>query len=195
MKKLTFLSFILLSFQFYAQIVFKDPSYDVSILSNGKVIELSAEKINVRFPSKRQPKIINQGTNKFLEIDGQIIQLNILEVDGVTKKMMRKDTAFERTILTKHSEYEMNYFRKDLGLKIINPENQWVIVNGRGWLIWYFKLGNVPKKGQNQFELQLYATTLVGDKIIFINAPMLKNTDFGESANMVNELMESMLVK
>lgn len=195
MKKLTFLSFILLSFQFYAQIVFKDPSYDVSILSNGKVIELSAEKINVRFPSKRQPKIINQGTNKFLEIDGQIIQLNILEVDGVTKKMMRKDTAFERTILTKHSEYEINYFRKDLGLKIINPENQWVIVNGRGWLIWYFKLGNVPKKGQNQFELQLYATTLVGDKIIFINAPMLKNTDFGESANMVNELMESMLVK
>ena len=195
MKKLTFLSFILLSFQFYAQIVFKDPSYDVSILSNGKVIELSAEKINVRFPSKRQPKIINQGTNKFLEIDGQIIQMNILEVDGITKKMMRKDTAFERTILTKHSEYEMNYFRKDLGLKIINPENQWVIVNGRGWLIWYFKLGNVPKKGQNQFELQLYATTLVGDKIIFINAPMSKNTDFGESANMVNELMESMLVK
>lgn len=195
MKKLTFLSFILLSFQFYAQIVFKDPSYDVSIVSNGKVIELSAEKINVRFPSKRQPKIINQGTNKFLEIDGQIIQMNILEVDGITKKMMRKDTAFERTILTKHSEYEMNYFRKDLGLKIINPENQWVIVNGRGWLIWYFKLGNVPKKGQNQFELQLYATTLVGDKIIFINAPMLKNTDFGESANMVNELMESMLVK
>lgn len=195
MKKLTFLSFILLSFQFYAQIVFKDPSYDVSILSNGKVIELSAEKINVRFPSKRQPKIINQGTNKFLEIDGQIIQMNILEVDGITKKMMRKDTAFERTILTKHSEYEMNYFRKDLGLKIINPENQWVIVNGRGWLIWYFKLGNVPKKGQNQFELQLYATTLVGEKIIFINAPMLKNTDFGESANMVNELMESMLVK
>lgn len=195
MKKLTFLSFILLSFQFYAQIVFKDPSYDVSIASNGKVIELSAEKINVRFPSKRQPKIINQGTNKFLEIDGQIIQMNILEVDGITKKMMRKDTAFERTILTKHSEYEMNYFRKDLGLKIINPENQWVIVNGRGWLIWYFKLGNVPKKGQNQFELQLYATTLVGDKIIFINAPMLKNTDFGESANMVNELMESMLVK
>ena len=195
MKKLTFLSFILLSFQFYAQIVFKDPSYDVSIVSNGKVIELSAEKINVRFPSKRQPKIINQGTNKFLEIDGQIIQMNILEVDGITKKMMRKDTAFERTILTKHSEYEMNYFRKDLGLKIINPENQWVIVNGRGWLIWYFKLGNVPKKAKNQFELQLYATTLVGDKIIFINAPMLKNTDFGESANMVNELMESMLVK
>ena len=195
MKKLTFLSFILLSFQFYAQIVFKDPSYNVSILSNGKVIELSAEKINVRFQSKRQPKIINQGTNKFLEIDGQIIQLNILEVDGITKKMMRTDTAFERTILTKHSEYEMNYFRKDLGLKIINPENQWVIVNGRGWLIWYFKLGNVPKKGQNQFELQLYATTLVGDKIIFINAPMSKNTDFGESANMVNELMESMLVK
>ena len=195
MKKLTFLSFILLSFQFYAQIVFKDPSYDVSIVSNGKVIELSAEKINVRFPSKRQPKIIKQESNKFIEIDGQIIQLNILEVDGVTKKMMRKDTAFERTILTKHSEYEMNYFRKDLGLKIINPENQWVIVNGRGWLIWYFKLGNVPKKGQNQFELQLYATTLVGDKIIFINAPMSKNTDFGESANMVNELMESMLVK
>jgi hypothetical protein len=195
MKKLTFLSFILLSFQFYAQIGFKDPSYDLSIVSNGKVIELSAEKINVRFPSKRQPKLIKQESNKFIEIDGQIIQLNILEVDGVTKKMMRKDTAFERTILTKHSEYEMNYFRKDLGLKIINPENQWVIVNGRGWLIWYFKLGNVPKKGQNQFELQLYATTLVGDKIILINAPMLKNTDFGESANMVNELMESMLVK
>lgn len=195
MKKLTFLSFILLSFQFYAQIGFKDPSYDLSIVSNGKVIELSAEKINVRFPSKRQPKLIKQESNKFIEIDGQIIQLNILDVDGVTKKMMRKDTAFERTILTKHSEYEMNYFRKDLGLKIINPENQWVIVNGRGWLIWYFKLGNVPKKGQNQFELQLYATTLVGDKIIFINAPMLKNTDFGESANMVNELMESMLVK
>lgn len=195
MKKLTFLSFILLSFQFYAQIVFKDPSYNVSILSNGKVIELSAEKINVRFQSKRQPKLIKQESNKFIEIDGQIIQLNILEVDGITKKMMRTDTAFERTILTKHSEYEMNYFRKDLGLKIINPENQWVIVNGRGWLIWYFKLGNVPKKGQNQFELQLYATTLVGDKIIFINAPMSKNTDFGESANMVNELMESMLVK
>jgi hypothetical protein len=195
MKKLTFLSFILFSFQFYAQIGFKDPSYDLSIVSNGKVIELSAEKINVRFQSKRQPKLIKQESNKFIEIDGQIIQLNILEVDGVTKKMMRKDTAFERTILTKHSEYEMNYFRKDLGLKIINPENQWVNVNGRGWLIWYFKLGNVPKKGQNQFELQLYATTLVGDKIIFINAPMLKNTDFGESANMVNELMESMLVK
>lgn len=195
MKIFTFLSFIFLSFPFYTQIDFKDPSYDLSIVSNGKVIELSAEKINVRFPSKRQPKLIKQESNKFIEIDGQIIQMNILEVNGITKKMMRRDTAFERTILTKHSEYELNYFRKDLGLKIVNPENQWVFVGGRSWLIWYFKIGNVPKNVQNQCELQLYATTLVGDKIIFINAPMSKNTDFGESANLVNELMESMLVK
>lgn len=195
MKIFAFLGFILLSFPFNSQIDFKDPSYDLSIVSNGKVIELSAEKINVRFPSKRQPKLIKQESNKFIEIDGQIIQMNILEVNGITKKMMRRDTAFERTILTKHSEYELNYFRKDLGLKIVNPENQWVSVGGRSWLIWYFKIGNVPKNVRNQCELQLYATTLVGDKIIFINAPMSKNTDFGESANLVNELMESMLVK
>ncbi len=121
--------------------------------------------------------------------------MNILKVDGITKKMRRKDTGFERTILTKHSEYEINYIRKELGIKIMNPENQWVSVGGRSWLIWYFKIGNAPKNVQNQFELQLYATTLIGDKIICINAPMQKNTDFGESANLVNELMESMLVK
>lgn len=195
MKIITFLSFILLSFSFYTQINFNDPSYDLSIVSNGKVIELSAEKIKVQFPSKRQPKLIKQGSNKFLEIDGQIIQMNILKLDGITKKMRRKDTEFERTILTKHSEYEINYIRKELGIKIMNPENQWVSVGGRSWLIWYFKIGNAPKNVQNQFELQLYATTLIGDKIICINAPMQKNTDFGESANLVNELMESMLVK
>ena len=52
-------------------------------------------------------------------------------------------------------------------------------------------LGKMSSLG---FEIQLFATTVIGDKVLIINAPILIGGDFSNSALIVNEIMESLII-
>ena len=99
----------------------------------------------------------------------------------------------EKQLLEEYSNYELDYFKNELGIEAINPSSQWVVTKSKGWFIWYFKVGNTPVQVEKQVTIQLFASTVIGDKILTVNAPILSDGDFNKAALIVNDMMEAMI--
>lgn len=161
-------------------------------ISNNELI-YSSSLTTVKFPLKRQVTVSPQ--NNFVTIDSQIIQIITLKFDGYKKDTNEENLNNQKELLDAYSNYEMEYFKSDLGVEIINPNSQWVVTKSKGWFIWYFKIGKVPTQVDHQTEIQLFATSVIGDKVLIINAPIMTGGDFSKAALIVNEFMEALTIK
>jgi hypothetical protein len=132
--------------------------------------------------------------DNFLTIDSQLIQISILQVDGYKTNMANLDSTEQKQLLTAYSNYELEYFTKDLHIEVNSPRNQWVKSNSRHWLIWYFRVDGLPKDAVRNVQFQLFSSTVIGDKIVTINAPVLEGGNPGKGAAIVNQLMETLAV-
>ena len=159
--------------------------------SNNELI-CSSSTMTVKFPLKRETTVLLQ--NNFVTIDNQTIQIMSLKFDGYNKNTKGENLNNQKELLVAYSNYELTYFKNDLGVEIINPNSQWVVTKSKGWFIWYFKVGKVPTQVDMQTQIQLFSTTIIGDKILIINAPILTNGDFSKAALIVNEIMEALTI-
>ena len=159
--------------------------------SNNELI-YSSSSTTVKFPLKRQTTLSPQ--NNFVTIDSQIIQIMTLKFDGYRKDTKGENLNNQKELLHAYSKYELEYIKSNLGVEIINPNSQWVVTKSKGWFIWYFKLGKVTTQVETQTEIQLFATTVIGDKILIINAPIITGGDFSKAALIVNEFMEALTI-
>lgn len=100
----------------------------------------------------------------------------------------------EKELLDTYSKYELAYFEKELGVQVINPNSQWVVTKSKGWFIWYFRVGNTPTQATKQTTIQLFASTVIGNKILTVNAPILSDRDFNKAGLIVNEMMEAIII-
>ena len=160
-------------------------------ISNNELI-YSSSLTTFKFPLKRQVTVSPQ--NNFVTIDNQIIQIITLKFDGYKKNTKDENLNNQKELLDAYSKYELEYFKSDLGVEIINPNSQWVVTKSKGWFIWYFKLGKVPNKVDPQTEIQLFATSVIRDKVLIINAPIMTGGDFSKAALIVNEFMEALTI-
>lgn len=160
-------------------------------ISNNELI-YSSSSTAFKFPLKRQVTVSPQ--NSFVTIDSQILQIMTLKFDGYQKDMKGENFNNQKELLDAYSKNELEYFKSDLGLEILNPSSQWVATKSKGWFIWYFKLGKVPTQVDTQTEIQLFATTVIGDKVLIINAPIMTGGDFSKVALIVNEFMEALTI-
>lgn len=160
-------------------------------MSNNELI-YSSSSTTIKFPLKRQVTVSPQ--NNFLTIDSQIIQIMTLKFDGYKKDTKGENLNNQKELLDTYSKYELEYFKSALGVEVINPNSQWVVTKSKGWFIWYFKLGKVPTQVDTQTEIQLFATTVIRDKVLIINAPIMTSGDFSKAALIVNEFMEVLTI-
>ena len=58
----------------------------------------------------------------------------------------------------------------------------------------FFRVGNLPTLLDQQTRVQLFASTVIGDKILTVNASILFDGDFRKAGLIVNEIMETMLI-
>jgi hypothetical protein len=165
---------------------------DGKLQKNNNEIIYSSPTTTVKFRLKRQVTVSPQ--NNFVTIDSQTIQIITLKFDGYKKVTKGENLSNQKELLDAYSKYELEYFKSDLGVEIINPNSQWVVTKSKGWFIWYFKVGKVPTQVDTQTEIQLYATTVIGDKILIINAPNMTGGDFSKAALIVNEFMEALTI-
>jgi hypothetical protein len=161
-------------------------------ISNNELI-YSSSLTTFKFPLKRQVTVSPQ--NNFVTIDNQIIQIITLKFDGYKKNTKDENLNNQKELLDAYSKYELEYFKSDLGVEIINPNSQWGVTKSKGWFIWYFKLGKVPNKVDPQTEIQLFATSVIRDKVLIINAPIMTGGDFSKAALIVNEFMETLTIR
>jgi hypothetical protein len=134
------------------------------------------------------PRLVNMLDQAgFFRIDSQLVQLVLLQIDSVVTGKTDEQS------LRAYATYEMDYLRDEVHIPLINPQTQWVRTpSGRGWLVWYFRVGKITLPVEYPVEIQLYASTLLGDKVLTINAPIMQGANFGKAGMLVNGLMETM---
>ena len=174
------------------QIIFSAVDSKLQTLKGNNELTCSSSTITVKFQLKRELVVLPQ--NNLLTIDSQAIQILFLKFSGYNKDTNGENLNNQKQLLDSYSKYELEYFKNDLSVEVINSNNQWVVTKSKGWFIWYFKVGNVPTQLDKQTEFQLFATTVIGDNILIINAPILTGGDFSKAAYIVNEMMEALII-
>ena len=90
-------------------------------ISNNELI-CSNSSTAFKFPLKRQVTVSPQ--NNFVTIDSQILQIMTLKFDGYQKDTKGENFNNQKELLDAYSKNELEYFKSDLGLEILNPSSQ-----------------------------------------------------------------------
>lgn len=192
--KITILTIILGFFvtNLYGQTSFSIIEMKINTIENNNSTEIiySNSSISINFAINR--KVTEMKPQNFVKIDDQIIQFSLLKINDDKKNFNNVNLNDQKQLLIDYSDYEIKYFKSELKIKILNPNNQWVLSKLREWFIWYFRIGDLNDKVEKPTEIQLFSTTIIENKILVINAPILKNGDFKKASYIVNELMESL---
>ncbi len=174
-----------------AQVSFSPVESKLSIIKSNDLTELvcTSPAVSIKFSLKRKLAIMPQ--NNFCEVGGQTIQITPLKINSYKKDVPGQSPNSEKQLLEAYSKYELDYFKNDLHIELINSSNQWVVIKAKGWFIWYFKVGNVPAQADKPTKIQLFASTVIGDNILTINAPVFTDDDFTKAGLIVNDMMET----
>lgn len=175
------------------QVLFSTVNSQLKTLKTSNSTELicSSSTMSIKFNLNRNVTVTAQ--NNLVKIDSQIIQITPLEFSGYQKDTSKLSVNSQKLLLDTYSKYELNYFN-ELGIEVLNPSSQWVVTKSKGWFIWYFRVGNIPTQVKNQIKIQLFASTIIGDKILTVNAPIASDGDFNKAALIVNEMMENLVI-
>lgn len=166
----------------------------LSLSKTNNLTELicSSPTMLIKFKLKHKLTIMPQ--KNLLSINGQIIQVTPLKINGYKNDVDLQNINNQKKLLEAYSEYELDYLKNDLRTELINLNNQWVIIKSKGWFIWYFRVGKVPIHADKQIKIQLFTSTIIGDNILTINAPMFTDGDFTKAGLIINEMMETLSI-
>ena len=179
----------LFTLNLFGQVSFSNVDIKLKVVKNNNTTQLICSNLttSIKFVLKRKVTVMQQ--NNIATIDSQTIQLTPLKFSGYKVSNLTMDD--QKQLLDTYVKYELDYFKNELNVEVINPNNQWVVTNSKGWFVWYFRVGNMPTQINKPTEIQLFASTVVGDKILTINAPIPTDSDFAKAGLIVNEMMET----
>lgn len=185
---------VIQSINLSAQVSFSPVNSKLETVSGNGLTDLlfTSKTLTVSFRLKYEVTALQQ--NNLASIDSQVIQVTALEYDGFKKDIKPGELSGQKQILGTYTNYELDYFKNDLGVEVINASHQWIEIKSRGWFIWYFKVGNIPTPVDRQTQIQLFASTVIGNKILTVNAPVLTGGNFEQAGLIVNSMMETLTI-
>lgn len=123
----------------------------------------------------------------FITIDKQILQATVIPVDkSIDVRSM--SSVKEREVLQKYMEFELDYYRKKLKQKYSNLQTEWMTLQGRQFLVWYF---DTPQN-EKLISRQIYVSTLFYDQVMDLNAPVFRSDDWGKARSLLVKLAGTM---
>ncbi len=123
----------------------------------------------------------------FITIDKQIVQATLLPADRSYDRKLSGPSPEKETLL-KYMNYELNYYKKKLKQNYSHLETEWMTLQGRTFLVWYF---NMPEN-YKLVSRQVYVSTLFYDQVVDLNAPVFKSDDWGKARSILVRLAGSM---
>src|SRR5262249_32567251 len=118
----------------------------------------------------------------FITIGKQIAQVTLVPADR-NIDMSRMTTEREKEVLLTYMEFELAYYRKKLRQRYSHLQTEWVSLQGRTFLLWYFDM----PENQKLVSRQVYVSTLFFQRVMDLNAPVFKTDDWGKArALLVN---------
>ena len=123
----------------------------------------------------------------FITIDKQILQATVIPVDK-SIDIHSASTSRERDVLQKYMQFELDYYRKKLKQKYTNLQTEWVTLQGKQFLVWYF---DTPQN-EKLISRQIYVSTLFYDQVMDLNAPVFRSDDWGKARSLLVKLAGTM---
>jgi len=123
----------------------------------------------------------------FVSVDGQIVQATLVPSQPAVDAR-QFTTAQEKEALTKYMNYELAYYKKKLKQNYTQLETEWITVNDRLFLVWYFDM----PKDYKLVSRQLYFSTLYQDQVLDLNAPVFKTEQFSHARGVLNKLVNTL---
>jgi hypothetical protein len=123
----------------------------------------------------------------FITIDKQIVQATLLPADKSSDRKLSGPSP-EKELLLKYMNYELSYYKKKLKQNYSHLETEWMTLQGRLFLVWYF---NMPEN-YKLVSRQVYVSTLFYDQVVDLNAPVFKADDWGKARTILVRLAGSM---
>ena len=123
----------------------------------------------------------------FITVDKQILQSTLVPIDKPS------DTAGlsadkQKTVLLRYMNYELDYYRKKLKQRYRDLQTEWITLNGRLFLLWYFDM----PENYKLVSRQVYISTLFYDRVMDLNAPVFKTGDWGNARTLLIKLAGTM---
>ncbi|HUB61939.1 MAG TPA: hypothetical protein VL978_14595 [Puia sp.] len=119
----------------------------------------------------------------FITVNKQIFQSTLVPIDK-SIKLSNLTPAREQDILTGYMNFELSYYKKKLHENYSNLTTQWVTLQNRIFLVWYF---DVPPD-QKLISRQIYVSTIFFDRIMDLNAPVFHPEDAGKAKALLLRL-------
>jgi hypothetical protein len=123
----------------------------------------------------------------FITIDKQIVQSTLVPV-ARSIDLTGLTVAREKDILLKYMNYELDYYKKKLKQHYSHLQTEWVSLQGRLFLVWYFDM----PENYKLVSRQVYASTLFYDQVMDLNAPVFKADDWGKARGLLVKLAGTM---
>jgi hypothetical protein len=119
----------------------------------------------------------------FITVNKQIFQSTLVPVDK-SIDISNLTPAREQDILTGYMNFELSYYKKKLHQNYSNLFTQWVTLQNRIFLVWYF---DIPQD-QKLISRQIYVSTIFYDQILDLNAPVFHLEDAGKAKALLLRL-------
>ncbi|HET6252668.1 MAG TPA: hypothetical protein VFE32_01275 [Puia sp.] len=119
----------------------------------------------------------------FITVDKQILQSTLVPLDK-SIDLNNLNPAREQEILTHYMNFELTYYKKKLHQNYTNLRTEWITLQNRIFLVWYFDLPN----NQKLISRQIYVSTLFFDQIMDLNAPIFHPEDAGKAKALLLRL-------
>ena len=123
----------------------------------------------------------------FITIDQQILQSTLVPVDP-SIDLSHNSPAREQDILTRYMNSELAYYKKKLHQRYNNLQTDWVTLQNRLFLVWYF---DTPKNNK-LISRQIYVSTLFFNQVMDLNAPVFHPEDSEKAKAILLRLAGSM---
>jgi hypothetical protein len=119
----------------------------------------------------------------FITINKQIFQSTLVPVDK-SIDISSLTPAREQDILTGYMNFELSYYKKKLHQNYSNLSTQWITLQNRIFLVWFF---DIPQD-QKLISRQIYVSTIFCDRILDLNAPVFHPEDAGKAKALLLRL-------
>ncbi|HEV3414606.1 MAG TPA: hypothetical protein VG101_19135 [Puia sp.] len=119
----------------------------------------------------------------FITVNKQILQSTLVPIDK-SINLSNLTPAREQDILTGYMNFELAYYKKKLHQDYSNLTTQWITLQNRIFLVWYF---DIPQN-QKLISHQIYVSTIFFNQIMDLNAPVFQPGDAGKAKALLLHL-------
>jgi hypothetical protein len=123
----------------------------------------------------------------YITVDKKIVQFVFIPNDALKTNDTTEATG--KKLLLSYMQYELNYIKDELKLNIANVNYEWVDLNHKRYLLWYY---DMPAGKKNSVLKQLNLSTICFAHALNLNNPVTEGEKFDENKALLLKVAQTL---